>query len=1582
MASDADEVFYEAPAYENGSAYSGKVASDTAEIASARTQKAEVKKVYCDYSLGFFSKSNKLRHACIRLVESTAFEVVIILAIVLNCTFLALTEPTKEDGVGRNKLVNDSEVPFTVLFIVEACIKVVAMGLYFEETKVTHATAKSRKKAKLGKYFPPSVEYVYIPTYLKDGWNVLDFVVVVSGIISLSGTKSSVSSIRTVRVLRPLRTISALPGMRILVGTIIRSLPMMGNVLLLSAFLFIVFGISGIQLFKGILRNRCFATIEGIEGGGGQNTTRSLGELVVVDSERVCSTSSKYSWVGHVCSAGEVCADYGNPNYGITSFDNILWAWLTIFQIITLEGWTPIMYNVMDATTCWSMFYFIVLIGLGAFFLINLAVGIVTEVYDQVQEEDENEEVEEETMDLYSYLDMEYESVIAGRFQESCKLIIENVLFDPFFTALIVMNTILLAMEYDNMPKDYENNLSLLNEILTYSFGVEMILKMGGKQIEYFKDKSDLFDMFVTIVSLIEIALSSNGSLTALRAFRIFRILRLFRRWKSLQNFLAILRETLSNLGNFAFIVLLVVFIYALLGMDLFGGNFNFADGRPRHNFDTLLWSITTVFQILTGEDWNAVMYDGIRATTSISAFYFVSLILIGQYIILNLFIAILLANFGAQHEEEEAKEEKRQETESSSSKKSFHKIMTSAKKHMSLLYQKVSQVFGVSAKNSYKPEEEDSHSKVLEDERFHQFVENAKLLDVEDLQNMTNSKELDEKQAELLKKIIEIKNKRTLSSGSTASFARRYSISFKAQDPQQQVLYGRSLCIFSRENKFRKFLFTIIDDVRFEYFILFLILCSSVAMACEVPRPSKGEEKFFNILDIFFLVVFALEALMKIISFGFVFGKNHYLHDAWNVLDFIIVLMSFLGVALATLNVEGLSIFRVMRTLRPLRFLGRVPQLKVVVKALLNSVPALGNVAVVSIIFYIICGILSMQLFMGKFHYCSADLCCTGANATQQTCNQVLTKHDCLGYANSISSGERCKWENERMNFDNIYNSLLTLFEMSTTEGWTTVMYAAVDATGTDKQRVRDHSPVVALYFLVLMVFLSFFILNLFVGIILDTFSEMQRKNNYASNFLTPEQQTWVDSQKMAFSSQPKAARMDTGSRKKKLLRWVESSLFETTILVLIVLNIIFMMFEHEGQDEWVSDTLSISNLIFTLIFSLEAVIKIITFSINKMNYFSDAWNRFDFLVVLLSIFGLSSGNGGGASVLRVLRIARGFRLVKRVNGLNILFKTLLISVPTMLNVGGLMFIFFFIFSVLGMNLFGKVESSETYANFQSFGWALLTLLRMSTGEAWNSIMEEMMVQPPDCEKAKEPYCKNITSNTLLDFETQSTCVGPEKSWITTLDNCGSEFAVLYMVAFVLFGSFIFLNLVIAVVLENFSLMLKLDAGPITPLDIREFEAKWVTFDPRAKGYIMQADLKKLFFSIPPPLGLEKQRILPNDLETWIRELKLGNKPFNTYHEVLGSLLVRAVKDNDIAASIPEEVKILMDIQLKKSFKRRETAPKKKQTKYRRLVNKADVLFAAITIQRVCRRWLGIKHENQTGGGDEDEEVEKPTWL
>ena len=102
--------------------------------------------MYCDYSLGVFSKGNTVRHALHQDRGEPVFEAAIIAAIVLNCTFLAMADPTRASNEGRNKLVNDSEIPLSVLFILEAVIKVMAMGLYFEPTAAVRSTAKSQKK--------------------------------------------------------------------------------------------------------------------------------------------------------------------------------------------------------------------------------------------------------------------------------------------------------------------------------------------------------------------------------------------------------------------------------------------------------------------------------------------------------------------------------------------------------------------------------------------------------------------------------------------------------------------------------------------------------------------------------------------------------------------------------------------------------------------------------------------------------------------------------------------------------------------------------------------------------------------------------------------------------------------------------------------------------------------------------------------------------------------------------------------------------------------------------------------------------------------------------------------------------------------------------------------------------------------------------------------------------------------------------------------------------------------------------------------------------------------------------------------
>ena len=263
------------------------------------------KRVYADQSLGFLYLDNAVRKFCIAVLEHWAFETVIISAILCNCVFLAMMEPTKADDEGRNVIVNQAEPFFTVLFLLELIVKVVAMGFILDDT-----------------------------SYLKDYWNIMDFIIVVSSLLAMMQLVKNVSAIRSIRVLRPLRTISALPGMRVLVSAMLNALPMMGNVLLCMVFMFVAFGILGMQLFMGALRNRCHEVtfVDGVE------------TYTPLDDEMTCTTRIKMGFGGRLCEEAQVCMPFENPNFGITSFDNFLWAINTIFQCITLEGWTPIMY--------------------------------------------------------------------------------------------------------------------------------------------------------------------------------------------------------------------------------------------------------------------------------------------------------------------------------------------------------------------------------------------------------------------------------------------------------------------------------------------------------------------------------------------------------------------------------------------------------------------------------------------------------------------------------------------------------------------------------------------------------------------------------------------------------------------------------------------------------------------------------------------------------------------------------------------------------------------------------------------------------------------------------------------------------------------------------------------------------------------------------------------------------------------------------------------------------------------------------------------------------------------------------------
>lgn len=212
-----------------------------------------------------------------------------------------------------------------------------------------------------------------------------------------------------------------------------------------------------------------------------------------------------------------------------------------------------------------------------------------------------------------------------------------------------------------------------------------MVLKMYSLGFRsYFVSMFNRFDCFVVFGSIAEIGLTLNYNIalgvSVLRCVRLLRVFKVTRYWASLRNLVISLLNSMRSIASLLLLLGLFIIIASLLGMQLFGGKFNFQDEdmynenddeKPRSNFDDFINAMMTVFQILTGEDWNEVMYTGILSYGGIESIgkfviaYFIILFICGNYILLNVFLAIAVDNLAdaesltaAEEEEEKKKEE------------------------------------------------------------------------------------------------------------------------------------------------------------------------------------------------------------------------------------------------------------------------------------------------------------------------------------------------------------------------------------------------------------------------------------------------------------------------------------------------------------------------------------------------------------------------------------------------------------------------------------------------------------------------------------------------------------------------------------------------------------------------------------------------------------------------------------------------------------------------------------------------------------------------------------------------------------
>ncbi|XP_031681391.1 voltage-dependent L-type calcium channel subunit alpha-1D isoform X4 [Oncorhynchus kisutch] len=1388
--------------------------------------------------------NNPIRRACISLVEWKPFDIFILIAIFANCMALAVYIPfPQDDSNSTNHDLETVEHVFLVIFTIETFLKIIAYGL------VAHQNA-----------------------YVRNGWNMLDFVIVVVGLFSVvlelltkdsvetkeeaeagaaaaaaaaalhpsaqgHGGKSGgfdVKALRAFRVLRPLRLVSGVPSLQVVLNSIIKAMVPLLHIALLVLFVIIIYAIIGLELFIGKMHATCFFPSTG---------------MIAEDDPAPCAISGH----GRQCPInGTECREgWHGPNNGITNFDNFLFAMLTVFQCITMEGWTDVLYWMNDAMGLelpWV--YFVSLVIFGSFFVLNLVLGVLSGEFSKEREKAkargdfqklrEKQQLEE---DLKGYLDWitqaedidpdnedeegneegkrnrvtladltekkkgsrfgwfsqssdthasmpasETESVntenvaedevktpCCGPFcrrwrrwnrfcRRKCRLAVKSVPFYWLVIILVFLNTLTISSEHYMQPDWLTQVQDVANKVLLGCFTCEMMTKMYSLGLQaYFVSLFNRFDCFVvcggiTETILVELAIMSPLGISVFRCVRLLRIFKVTRHWQSLSNLVASLLNSMKSIASLLLLLFLFIIIFSLLGMQVFGGKFNFDETQTkRSTFDNFPQALLTVFQILTGEDWNAVMYDGIMAyggpssSGMIVSFYFIILFICGNYILLNVFLAIAVDNLGdaeSLNAPREKKEEKKEDL--------------------------------------VPVEEEEENAAAVEEEE-------------------------PEVPAGPRPPISELVKKEKIT----------------------PIPDGSAFFIFSKTNPIRVGCHKLINHHIFTNLILVFIMLSSVSLAAEDPiRNFSARNIILGYFDYAFTAIFTVEILLKMTTYGAFLHKGAFCRNTFNLLDLLVVGVSLVSFCIQSSAISVVKILRVLRVLRPLRAINRAKGLKHVVQCVFVAIRTIGNIMIVTTLLQFMFACIGVQLFKGKFYRCTDE-----AKSSPDECKGTYI-HFKDGDVNQPAIQKRV-WHNSEFNFDNVLMAMMALFTVSTFEGWPSLLYKAIDSNRENLGPIYNYRIEISIFFIIYIIIIAFFMMNIFVGFVIVTFQE-QGEKEYKNCELDKNQRQCVE---YALKARPLRRYIPKNPYQYKFWYVVNSTGFEYIMFVLIMLNTLCLAVQHYGQSATFNYVMDILNMVFTAVFTAEMVLKLIAF--KPRHYFTDAWNTFDALIVVGSVVDIAitevnnTEDSARISItfFRLFRVMRLVKLLSRGEGIRTLLWTFIKSFQALPYVALLIAMLFFIYAVIGMQVFGKVAMVDgTHINrnnnFQTFPQAVLLLFRCATGEAWQEIMLACV------------------SGKLCDPESDYN-PGEEMT-------CGASFAYIYFISFYMLCAFLIINLFVAVIMDNFDYLTR-DWSILGPHHLDEFKRIWSEYDPEAKGRIKHLDVVTLLRRIQPPLGFGK---------------------------------------------------------------------------------------------------------------------------
>ncbi|KAL8666517.1 MAG: hypothetical protein Q9202_001315 [Teloschistes flavicans] len=1324
--------------------------------------------------------------------------------------------------------------------------------------------------------------------FLRHSFNRLDFLAVVSFWIAFIleilqvEQRRHIYLFRMLSCLRILRLLSLTQGTSVILRSLKKAAPLLVNVAFLIGFFWLLFAIVGVQCFKSSFRRTCVWFDPLYDPFANPTAARSNGYALDTSTGNpqfcggwLAKDGTKQPWLhsdltngtdshkGYVCPVNSLCIEGDNPYDGTVSFDNVVQSLQLVFVIMSSNTFSDLLYYTTDSDWLASALFFAFGIVIMSLWLMNLLVAVITSSFQVIREESKTSAFTASEQ-LYPLLDED-----EPRRTSPLQRLYEKTFW--VWIAIIFVGLVVQCLRTASMTARHAQFVDNTERVVTLLLVVEIAIRFVVDWRNFFRRKRNWVDLGIAVVT----AIIQIPPIRVVLAVSITRDL------------IQIVLGNVSGLLNLIMFVFLVTFLTAIFAVQIFRGEIPSGDDT-RITFANIYNSFIGMYQVLSSENWTSLMYSATSAEPQwnvawISATFFILWFILANFIVLNMFIAVIQENFDVTEDEKRLHQVRaflqHNELGGSShgnlSLSTIFRLGQGSKRHQDpldygpattemLVKERVLREFLDEMEPMDDLDDEDvginRHSTVPVQPGILSGIW-GKLLGFfgnqepnpfySRLKFSSADKDLDPRQ--MAKEVVSATEHRKTAQNQYLEKYPRYNTSlfiFKPSHPfrrfcQQIVGPGRGAHRFDGVAPIRSVWYGFSAVIYATIVVMVILACVSTPLYQRDYFKQRENFKqhggypvhnWFLWTDMSFAVIFTLEALIKVVADGFFWTPNAYFRGSWGFIDGLVLVTLWINVV-TSLYKDG-AVSRAVGAFKALRAL-RLLNVSDSARDTFHSVIVLGgwkvlSAAFVSLSLLVPFAIYGLNLFNGQFERCNDQNVTHLADCVDEYQNQPF-------HWNVTSPRQEA---NPYYRFDDFGSSLSILFQIVSQEGWTDVMWSAMSASGRGNQPRPYSSQGNAIFFIVFNLLGAVFVLTLFVSVFMRNYTEQT-----GVAFLTADQRSWLELRKLlrqiAPSKRPSSKTASKWRGRAYRIAVKKRGKWSRLISIVLTLHLILLVLEFSPEVKAWEETRDWLFLAFTVVYIANIIIRIVGLTWKRFR--KSSWDLYSIVSVagtvittLLQLSNFQRHLYGQVRNLFLVSIA--LLIIPRNNQLDQLFKTAAASLTTIGNLLATWFVLFLVYAIaltqtFGLTRFGSQESGNL--NFRNVPKALILLFRMSCGEGWNSIMEDFAT-------IKWPACN--TSSNFYESDCGST------PWARAL-----------FISWNILSMYIFVSLFVSLIFESFSYVYQRSSGlsVVSREEIRRFKEAWATYDPEGAGYISKEKFPRLLGELS---GVFEMRIYDGD--------------------------------------------------------------------------------------------------------------------